>query len=441
MLVPVADEGLGKHPVGNVSRPGRTLPADIDDQRSPEDVLATVLGFAPSLSVEYVTLHRAPGRTLAAPAVAPEDQPPFTAATMDGFAVVADDGSPWREILADQMAGHVIDVQVTPGTAVRITTGAPIPPGANAVVPVEDTEISEEHVIIEGEPARSGQYIRPTGADARRGDVLVPAGSLLGPAELGLVASVGLVPVPVSRLPRVTIISTGDELVEPGTAPRPGQIRDSNRFSLLAAALAEGADVRWVGHAPDDAAPLGSLLRDRISADDIVITSGGVSMGERDLVKALLPGLATVHLRRVAMKPGKPFTFATATVPDPGGGHRTTLIFGLPGNPVSALAGFELFIRPAIATMLGRVDWERPRVRVTLGQAIPSGDRTDYPRAVVSVHPDGSLTAVTTGGQGSSRLASWLGANALLVLPPRDRAYEAGERVEALLLAVPRQVA
>ncbi len=421
------------------ARPDRTLPADIDDARSPDEVLSTVLRHAAPLTVEYVPLHRAPGRTLAIAAVSPEDQPPFAAATMDGFAVMADDGSPWREILADQMAGQVIDVEVTPGTAVRITTGAPIPPGADAVVPVEETEVSEDHVIIAGESPRSGQYVRPPGADARRGDELVPAGALLGPAELGLVASVGLVPVPVRRRPRVTIISTGDELVEPGIPPGPGQIRDSNRFSLLAATRAEGGDVRWVGHAPDDAAPLEILLRDRIAADDIVITSGGVSMGERDLVKALLPGLATVHLRRVAMRPGKPFTFATAIVPDPDSdtGHRTTLIFGLPGNPVSALAGFELFIRPAIAMTLGRVGWERTRVRVTLGQTIPSGDRTDYPRAIVSVAADGSLAAVTTGGQGSSRLASWLGANALLVLPPRDRAYEVGERVDALLLGFP----
>ena len=422
-----------------VSGPDRTLPGDIDLPRSPAEVLAIVLENAAPLGVEHVALHRAPGRTLAHAATAPEDQPPFAAATMDGFAVIADDGSPWREILADQMAGHVIDVEVTPGTAVRITTGAPMPPGADAVVPVEETDVSEDHVIIGGDPARPGQYIRLPGADARRGDTVVSAGSLLGPAELGLVAGVGLVPVPVSRRPRVTIIATGDELVEPGTVPGPGQIRDSNRFSLLAAARAEGADVRWVGHAPDDAAPLAALLRDRIAADDIVITSGGVSMGERDLVKALLPGLATVHLRRVSMRPGKPFTFATAAVADPGTetGVRTTLIFGLPGNPVSALAGFELFIRPAIATMLGRIGWERPRVTVTLGHQIPSGDRTDYPRAIVTVGPDASLSATTTGGQASSRLASWLGANALLVLPPREHPYAAGERIDALLLGPP----
>jgi len=417
----------------------RSSSIDIDRLWAPDEVLRVILSRAPALPTEWVPLHRAAGRTLAEPAVAPEDQPPFAAATMDGFAVVADDGSPWREILADQMAGHVVTVTVTPGTAVRITTGAPMPAGADAVVPVEETEVTEDHVIIEGGPAEPGQYIRPVGADVRAGDVLLPAGSVLGPAELGLVAGVGLVPVPVRRRPRVTIISTGDELVEPGLPPGPGQIRDTNRFSLLAAARREGVDLRWVGHAPDDAGPLETLLRDRIVADDIVITSGGVSMGERDLVKALLPGLATVNLRRVAMRPGKPFTFATATVPDPGSGtgERTTLIFGLPGNPVSALAGFELFIRPTIATMLGRVGWERPLVPVVLGEAIPSGDRTDYPRAVVRVAADATLRATTTGGQGSSRLASWVGANALLVLPPRDRPYAAGERVDALLLGAP----
>ncbi|HEV2108700.1 MAG TPA: gephyrin-like molybdotransferase Glp [Thermomicrobiales bacterium] len=404
---------------------------DLDRLRSPDEARATILARVPTLGIERVALHQAPWRVLAEDLIAPEDHPPFPAATMDGFAIIADDGSPWREIVGDQMAGNVIEQQVTPGTAIRITTGAPVPTGADAVIPVEQTEIADDHVVIHGADLRPGANIRPVGADLRRGDHLLTAGTLLGPAELGLVASAGLVPVPVRRRPRVSVISTGDELIEPGERVGPGQIRDSNRFSLIAALEAEGADIRWAGHAPDARGPLNTLLLDRIASDDVVITSGGVSMGELDLVKALLVELARVHFRRVFMKPGKPFTFATA------GEHDDVLVFGLPGNPVSALAGFELFVRPALATMARRTGWERPCVPVTLSHPVRPSDRIEYQRATVRVHPDGYVTGATTGGQGSSRLVSWVGANALLIIPPRESIYAEGERVEAMLLGAP----
>ena len=254
---------------------------------------------------------------------------------------------------------------------------------------------------------------------------------MLGPAELGLVAGLGLVPVPVRRRPRVSVLSTGDELVEPGEPLGPGQIRDSNRFSLVAAlagTMGGGAEVVWSGKAPDQPEPLRRLLRDRIAASDVVVTSGGVSMGELDLIKALLGELATVHFRRVFMKPGKPLNFATA---------GETLIFGLPGNPVSALVSFELFIRPALAVLAGRREIDHPRVVVSLAHDTPPTDRIEFQRATVRVDGEGRLIATTTGSQASSRLASFVGANALLVIPPRDGPYRAGERVEALLLAPP----
>lgn len=404
---------------------------DIDRLRSPDEALAIVLEHAVPLVTERVALHEAAWRVLAEDLVAPEDHPPFAAATMDGFAVVAEDVSPWREIIADQIAGSVISQQVTPGTAIRITTGAPVPEGADAVIPVEETELSEDHVIIHTTDVMPGTNIRPIGADLRRGDHLLSAGTLLGPAELGLVAGVGCVPVPVGRRPRVSVISTGDELIEPGEHVGPGQIRDSNRFSLIAALEAEGADIRWAGHAPDVRDPLRALLLARIADSDVVITSGGVSMGELDLVKALLVELAQVHFRRLFMKPGKPFTFATA------GEEGKTLFFGLPGNPVSALAGFELFVRPALATLSGRTGWERPRVPVRLGHEVRPSDRIEYQRATVRVGEDGTLTGTTTGAQGSSRLMSWIGANALLIIPPREGVYAEGERVEAMLLGAP----
>jgi len=402
--------------------------AELDRLLHPDEARAIVFGAAKPLGIERVPVAEAAWRTLAEPLVAAEDHPPFPAATMDGFAVVADDGSPWREVIGAQMAGLDRALEVSPGLAVRITTGAPLPAGADAVVPVEATEMADDHVVIHQEQVHPGQYVRPIGADLRRGDPVLDAGTVLGPAEIGLVAGLGWTPVPVRRRPRVSVLSTGDELIEPGQPVALGQVRDSNRFSVVAALQTAGAEVVWFGHAPDERDSLRALLAERIAASDVVITSGGVSMGELDLVKALLPELATVRFRRVAMKPGKPLNFATA---------GETLFFGLPGNPVSVLVGFELFIRPALAIMAGRSDPERPRVPVFLAHPTPPTDRTEFQRAVVRVAPDGRLVATTTGGQASSRLASFVGANALLVIPPRDTEYLAGERVEALLLAPP----
>jgi molybdenum cofactor synthesis domain-containing protein len=346
---------------------------------------------------------------------------------MDGYAGLAEDSSPWREIIGEQTAGFVAPLEVTPGVAVRITTGAPIPPGADAVIQIEHTELADDHVVIHQEVVRPGENIRPIGADLKQGETVLPAGTVLGPAEIGLLAGLGVTPVPVRRRPRVSIISTGDELVEPDSPVGPGQIRDSNRFSLIAA-VSELGDVIAAEKAPDQQDQLETLLRDRIAASDIVITSGGVSMGQLDLVKVILGQLATVHFRRIFMKPGKPLNFATA---------GDTLIFGLPGNPVSALVNFEVFIRPAMATMMGQVNPDRPRVRVALAHDVTPTDRIELQRATVRVSSEATLVATTTGVQASSRLASFVGANALLVIPPRETPYKAGETVDALLLSPP----
>jgi len=394
----------------------------------PDEARSTVLRQTRPLPIEHVAIADAAWRPLAEHVVAPEHHPPFAASTMDGYAVVAADGSPWREVIGVQTAGSVLGVEVTPGYVVRITTGAPIPPGADAVVRVENTEPTEDHVIIHQEQVGLGENIRPIGSDVRRGDVLLAAGTTLGPAELGLLAGLGITPVAVRRRPRVSVLSTGDELVDPGEPVAPGQIRDSNRFSLVAALAAEHAEVVWSGKAPDEREELEALLRERIAQSDVVITSGGVSMGELDLVKAILGEVATVHFRRVFMKPGKPLNFATAD---------ETLVFGLPGNPVSALVSFELFIRPALGMLMGRRPIDRPRVRVRLANDTPPTDRIEYQRATVAVDHDARLTATTTGSQASSRLASFIGANAFLVIPPRDGVYRAGEMVEAILLGPP----
>lgn len=400
----------------------------LDRLRHPDEALAIVLAAARPLPVERVALADAAWRRLAADLIADEDHPPFPAATMDGFAVVAADGSPWREVIGEQTAGFVLDDEVTEGTAVRITTGSPVPRGADAVVPVEATESADDHVIIRRDEVRVGENVRAVGADVRRGSRVLAAGTVLGPAELGLVAGLGLVPVPVHRRPRVSVLSTGNELVEPGRPVGPGQIRDSNRFSLVAALQGAGVDVVWSGHAPDDGSRLRRLFAERIADSDVVVSSGGVSVGELDLVKGLLGELATVHFRRLFMKPGKPLNFATA---------GATLLFGLPGNPVSALVSFELFIRPALTVLAGGPAAARPRVPVVLAEDAVGSDRIEFRRATVDVDATGRLSATITGPQASSRLASFVGANAFVVISPREAPYRAGERVEAILLAPP----
>ncbi len=402
--------------------------ADLDRMWPPDEAQGKVRSLTPLLTVEQVSLRTAVGRYLAANIVAVEDHPPFAAATMDGYAVIAEDASPWREVIAEQMAGGAIAATVTEGTAVRITTGAPIPCGANAVVPVEETEAADDHIVIHQERTVPGANIRPIGSDLRRGDPVLRAGTPLGPAEIGILAGQGLVPVAVRRRPRVSIVSTGDELVEPDRPLGPGQVRDSNRFSLEAAVSETGAETVWSGRAPDILADLRHVLTERIAASDVVITTGGVSMGQLDLVKPLLSELATVHFRRLFLKPGKPLNFATT---------EAALIFGVPGNPVSALVSFELFIRPALLMMAGAADIDRPRVQVQLDAPLTAGDRIEFQRAMVFTDETGLLHASSTGAQQSSRLSSFLGANALLIIVPRAEPYAAGERVEALLLGAP----
>jgi molybdenum cofactor synthesis domain-containing protein len=408
-----------------MSGPVSTRGDDLDRLRLPAEARAIVLSHCRRLPSERVPLAEAAWRTAANDMVSPEDHPPFPASTMDGYAVISDDGSPWREVIGVQTAGELLEIEITPGTTARITTGAPVPRGADAVVKVENTELADDHVIIHQDHVKPGENIRPVGVDIARGGLVLPAGSQLGPAEIGVAAGLGFDPIDVVRRPRVSVLSTGDELVDPGQPLGPGQIRDSNRFSLQAALAAEDVDLVWSGKAPDDRDALTRRLQSAIAESDLVVTSGGVSMGELDLIKAILGGLATVHFRRLYMKPGKPLNFATA---------GETLIFGLPGNPVSALVGFELFIRPALLTLLGRQTVERPRIRVTLTEPTPPTDRIDFQRAMVSLDADGRLVGRPNGVQASSRLGSLIGANALLVIPPREFAYEPGETVDALLI-------
>ncbi len=400
------------------------MPQD-DRLLPPDEALAIILRHVRPLGAEVISLGDCGGRVLANDLVAHQDLPPFPASTMDGFAVIAADVSPWREIIGDQYAGTMEGIEITPGTTARIMTGAPIPNGADAVVRVENTELRDDHVIIHQEQVAEGENVRPIGADLRSGDVLVPAGTVIGPAEIGLLASLGHAHVNVVRQPRVSILSTGDELVEPDQTPGPGQIRDSNRYSLIVAAKSAGADVIWSGHAPDDEPSLRALLLERIAASDAVITSGGVSMGEKDYVKAILNEVATVHFQRLFMKPGKPFNFATV--------GEDTLFFGLPGNPVSALVGFEIFIKSALRAMAGNPNPGPPRASAVLEHDVDSTDRLEYQRGIVWSDESGQLHARNTGSQSSARLMSLIGANALIMIQPREARYSAGECVPVVI--------
>jgi gephyrin len=376
------------------------------------------------LPSESVDLIDAPGRIIAEPLVADRDLPPFRASTMDGFAVIADDVSPWREIIGDQFAGDMQAIEVTEGTCARIMTGAPVPKGADSVVPVENTELRDDHVIIDEDTIVEGANIRPIGSDLREGDVLIEAGTILGPAEVGLLASLGQARVSVIRKPKVSVLSTGDELVEPDQEPGPGQIRDSNRFSLKAAAEAFGCEVIFCGHGPDEEDRLRSLVTDLMDQSDIVITSGGVSVGDKDLLKTLFMELGDVHFQRLFMKPGKPLNFMTS---------GETLVFGLPGNPVSALVGFEVFIKTAIRIITGQPSAAPRLATVRLAEGVQSSDRIEYMRAIVSTDEGGTLWARTTGPQQSARLMSLVGANAFILIAPRDTSYERDEVVEAII--------
>jgi molybdopterin molybdotransferase len=317
---------------------------------------------------------------------------------------------------------------VEPRTAVRILTGGVLPAGADCVVMMEDVELSGDVVTVPG-GLKPGQNFHAPGADLKAGELVLAAGTPLGAAELGLAAAVGLPELPVGRRPRVALLSTGDELVEVGKTPARGQIPDSNRWALLAALREAGAEVRLLGIGPDEPEALRRLVLDALAGADVLVTSGGVSVGTHDLIKPLLESLGDVHVGRVKLKPGKPFTFAT--LPD------GKVAFGLPGFPVSSLVTFEVFVRPALRKMQGHAQLQRPTLPVRLGyDARATADRTEYQR--VTLKREGTdLVASSTGSQSSSRLMSLAGAHALVRIPAGDQGINEGTVVEAIILSLP----
>jgi molybdenum cofactor synthesis domain-containing protein len=392
---------------------------------SVDEARQRILERAHALDVEDVALIDAHGRVLGEDVHADADLPGLPRSSVDGYAVLADDPSPVRAVLAEVTAGRLAHAQVGRGSAVRIMTGGTLPDGADAVVMVEDVDEVGERATLHRYP-RAGENVHPRGMDLRDGQLVLSAGTRIGPAEVGLLATIGHVSVRVVRRPRVAVMATGDELVEPDEQPGPGLVRDSNRFALVAAAEAAGADVVWHAHVGDVEEELEEGIRTGLERADVLLTSGGVSMGTRDLIKPILERLATVHFGRVSFKPGKPLTFATTA--------EAKLAFGLPGFPVSSLVTFEVFVRPALLTLAGLRDVLRPRVDVALGHDVrPDPVRQEYMRAQVQWQ-EGRFIASTTGLQTSSRLMSMSGANALLEIEPGETTLREGTRVPALLL-------
>jgi molybdopterin molybdotransferase len=387
-----------------------------------------VLERTPVLRAEQIPLIDCYGRVLAQNVVAPAPLPAFPSSAVDGFAVRALDGGRSLRVAGESAAGRPSERDLEPGTAIRILTGGVLPAGADCVVMLEDVNLDGDAVTVPG-GLKPGQNFHAPGADLRAGERVLPAGSSLGPAEIGLAAALGLAELPVGRRPRVALMSTGDELVEVGARPGRGQIPDSNRWALLAALREAGAEVRLLGIGPDEPEALRRLVSGALPEADVLVTSGGVSVGTHDLVKPLLESLGDVHVGRVKLKPGKPFTFAT--LPD------GKLAFGLPGFPVSSLVTFEVFVRPALRKMQGHAQLNRPTLPVRLGyDARATVDRTEYQR--VTLKRDGrDLVAVSTGSQSSSRLMSLAGAHALVRIPPGDQGLNEGTIVEAMILSLP----
>jgi len=401
--------------------------------RTVDEHLAAVLGQLAPLPDLEVTLLDAHGCVLAEDVVASRPLPGFDNSSMDGYAVRYADVAAASEqnpvslpVVGDIAAGSGGVYAVNTGLCARIMTGAPIPAGADAVVPVEWTDGGVARVRIDRAPA-PGDNIRRAGEDVVAGESVLAAGVTLGAAQIGLLAALGKARVKVRPKPRVVVFSTGNELVDVGVTPGPAQLNESNSYALTAAARESGAIAYRVGIVPDDPVRLLSLIEDQLVRADLVITTGGVSAGAYDTVKEVLSRLGTVEFTKVAMQPGMPQGFGTI-------GPDATPIFTLPGNPVSAFVSFEVFVRPAIRRMLGVSQMYRPLVRATLTEPFTkSAGKRSYVRARIEVR-DGAYMVAPVGGMGSHLVADLALANALIVAPEHVTEAPAGVTVSVMML-------
>ncbi|XP_032919850.1 gephyrin isoform X13 [Catharus ustulatus] len=433
---------------------------------SMDKAFITVLEMTPVLGTEIINYRDGMGRVLAQDVYAKDNLPPFPASVKDGYAVRAADGPGDRFIIGESQAGEQPTQTVMPGQVMRVTTGAPIPCGADAVVQVEDTELIREsddgteelevRILVQ---ARPGQDIRPIGHDIKRGECVLAKGTHMGPSEIGLLATVGVTEVEVNKFPVVAVMSTGNELLNPEDDLLPGKIRDSNRSTLLATIQEHGYPTINLGivgdkkpdvfkeegtqsfqnpaetGVPDCPDDLLNALNEGISRADVIITSGGVSMGEKDYLKQVLDIdlHAQIHFGRVFMKPGLPTTFATLDID----GVRK-IIFALPGNPVSAVVTCNLFVVPALRKMQGILDPRPTIIKARLSCDVKLDPRPEYHRCILTWHHQEPLPwAQSTGNQMSSRLMSMRSANGLLMLPPKTEQYvelHKGEVVDVMVI-------
>jgi molybdopterin molybdotransferase len=401
--------------------------------KSVDQHVADVLGGIEPLAPLDLSLMDAHGCALAEDVVAPWDLPPFDNASMDGYAVrvgdlagAGEDAPVSLPVVGDVAAGSSTVSTVQPGLTARIMTGAPVPQGAEAVVPVEHTDGGVARVAIRQE-ASEGQHIRRAGEDVHAGDTVLTTGIRLGPPQIGLLAAVGRDRVVVRPKPRVVILSTGSELVEPGVPIAGGQISDSNSYMLTAAVREAGALTYRVGIVPDDPRTLMSAIEDQLIRADLVLSSGGVSKGAYDVVKEVLSRLGTVRFEEVAMQPGKPQGYGTV-------GPDGTPILTLPGNPVSAFVSFEVFARPVLRRMLGVEPLHRPVLRARCTHDVRSSPgKRQFLRAWLD-RADGGRTVRQVGGPGSHLMADLAQANALMVLPEDVTEVSAGDEVDVMIL-------
>lgn len=402
---------------------------------SVEEALERILSEIHPLSAIQVPLAEAVGLVLAEDVIAGEDMPPFANSAMDGFALRSQDsqprdGQPPRlRVTGSVAAGYVAEHAVEAGTAMRIMTGAPVPPGADAVIQIELTNYDgPQSTWVEVlQAVAPGNNVRPAGEDMRSGQTILRQGSEIGPWEIGILATLGKAMVPVIRKPRVAILGTGDEVIEIDQPLAPGKIRNSNSYLLEAAVRHAGAQPIRLGVARDTV----ESLREKFSQamdSDMILTSGGVSVGDFDLVKNIMAEQGEINFWRINMRPGKPVAF----------GHiGSTPLLGLPGNPVSAAVTFELFGRPVLRKMAGHTRLSRPQVEVVAEDGIRErASRRHYVRAHVEWR-DGRFVAHTTGKQGSNIMTSLLNANALVIVPEGGVEIKAGETAQALMLDWP----
>ncbi len=416
---------------------------------SVEEALSHILSHVEPLEPERIPILDALGRVLAEAIVSDINIPPFDNSAMDGYAVRAVDvsgaalGSPVTlAVIESVAAGHVAQLEAEPGTAVRIMTGAPMPAGTDAVVPFEDTsDFDRPKAERLAAPAskvevrssvRVSENVRPAGEDVRSGESVMEAGTVVRPQEIGVLASLGRETVLVHRRPRVAILATGDELVDVHEPLAPGKIRNSNEYSNAALVTRTGGIPIRLGVARDTAEDLTAKLRAGLAQEaDLFLTSGGVSVGDYDVVKDVLGAEGEMQFWQVRMKPGKPLAFGLLPGPVP--------LIGLPGNPVSAMVSFEQFARPAILKMLGHEELAKPTVQAVIDEPLTNSGRRGFVRVVVTRH-GGRYHARHTGGQGSGILTSMVRANGLAIVPEGTRHVEAGAVLTVQMLDWPEGV-